>query len=194
MNKDERIERPSVEEYLAGEEDARAKSEYVDGSIRSVAGASNRHNSIKLNCLIWLGMELRDKPCWPFDSDTKVRICRDGMERFYYPDAQVVCEFNDPLMVYQDHPVLIIEVLSSTTRHIDLDEKMTAYLTIPSLQCYITLEQDQPIATVMRRTQEGFLREVVEGITSTIDLPSLDCSLPMTEIYRGIKFKDRDIV
>jgi Uma2 family endonuclease len=116
------------------------------------------------------------------------------MERFYYPDAQVVCEINDPLMVYQDHPVLIIEVLSPSTRHIDLDEKMTAYLTIPSLQCYITLEQDQPIATVMRRSEEGFLRDVVEGLSSTIDLPQLDCSLPMTEIYRGIRFADRDIV
>jgi Uma2 family endonuclease len=84
--------------------------------------------------------------------------------------------------------VLIIEVLSPSTRRYDLDEKMTAYLTIPSLECYIALEQHQPIAIVMRRSNGGFLRELVEGIEQTIDLPFLGCSLPMRDIYEGIEF------
>lgn len=188
MSISQKTARCSVEEYLAQEEMARAKNEFVDGSLRPVVGSSNRHNSIKLNCLIWLGMELRNKPYRPFDSDTKVRISQNGMERFYYPDAQVVRDFNDPLMVYQDHPVLIIEVLSHSTREFDFDDKMTAYLSIASLQYYTLIEQHQPLATVMRRTEDGFLYQVVEGLSSTIELPDLDCSLPMTEVYRGIKF------
>jgi hypothetical protein len=40
-------------------------------------------------------------------------------------------------------------------------------LTIPSVECYITLEQHQPIA--MRRANGGFLRELVEGIEFTAE-------------------------
>jgi Uma2 family endonuclease len=118
----------------------------------------------------------------------KVHINREGSKRFYYPDVQVVCQSNDPMSVFQDQPVLIIEVLSPSTRRYDLDEKMTAYLTIPSLECYIALEQHQPIAIVMRRANGGFLREMIEGIERTIDLPFLGCSLPMRDIYDGIEF------
>jgi hypothetical protein len=65
---------------------------------------------------------------------------------------------------------------------------MSAYLTIPSLECYIALEQHQPIAIVMRRTKDGFLRETVEGIDAVIDLSFLSCSLSMREIYDGVEF------
>ncbi len=99
------------------------------------------------------GEQLNGNPCQPLNSDMKVHIHRKGRRRFYYPDAQVVCPSNDPLSVFQDQPVLIIEVLSPSTRRYDLDEKMTAYPTIPSLECYIALEQHQPIAIVMRRIQ-----------------------------------------
>jgi Uma2 family endonuclease len=90
--------------------------------------------------------------------------------------------------VFQDHPVLIIEVLSPSTRSYELDEKMTAYLSIPSLECYIVLEQHQPVAIVMRRSNRGFFREQVEGVEATINLPFLGCSLSMWEIYEGIEF------
>ncbi len=178
----------SVEEYLAIEEQAQTKSEYIDGWIRAMTGATNRHNCVKINCLVHLVNQLRGQPCRPFDSDTKVRIDREGLRRFYYPDVQVVCQSNDPLSVFQDHPVLIIEVLSPSTRRYDLDEKMAAYLNIHSLECYIAIEQHQPIAVVMRRSTGGFLRQTVHGIEAKIDLPFLGCTLPMQQIYDGIEF------
>jgi Uma2 family endonuclease len=178
----------SVEEYLAIEEQAQTKSEYIDGWIRAMTGATNRHNCVKINCLVHLVNQLKGQRCRPFDSDTKVRIDREGRRRFYYPDVQVVSQSNDQLSVFQDQPVLIIEVLSPSTRRYDLDEKMAAYLTIPSLECYIALEQHQPIAIVMRRSHGGFLRQTIQGIDQSIDLPFLGCSLPMREIYDGIEF------
>ena len=67
---------------------------------------------------------------------------------------------------------------------------MTAYLTISSLQCYLLLEQHQPIAIIMRRVQSGFLREDIQGINASIDLPTLGISLAMRDIYDGIEFTD----
>ena len=138
--------------------------------------------------MIHLGRSLSGRRCRPFDSDMKLRIGRFGATRFYYPDLQVVCDSNPPTSVYQDSPVLIIEVLSPSTRRYDLDEKMNAYLQIPSLQCYIVLEQHQPTAIIMRRSEGGFLRQVTEGVDEAIPLPFLDCELAMRDIYDGIEF------
>jgi Uma2 family endonuclease len=183
----------SVEEYLAKEEQAHSKSEYIDGWIRAMTGATLRHNTVAGNGFVALAFRLKGKPCRPFNSDTKVRIDRDGRRRFYYPDVQVVCDSNGPMSVFQDHPVLIIEVLSPSTRRYDLEEKLSAYLTIPSLECFIALEQHQPIAIVVRRSDGGFQRQMVEGIDGHIDLPFIDCSLSMREIYEGVEFTDQCI-
>jgi Uma2 family endonuclease len=188
MSSAERPEYFSVDDYLNLEEQAQSKNEYVDGWIRAMSGATLRHNMVSVNALVSLATLLKGNPCRPFNSDTKVRIHRAGMKRFYYPDLQVVCKSNEPTSVFQDQPILIIEVLSPSTRRYDLDEKMAAYLTIASLEYYIALEQHQPIAIVMSRTADGFLREVIEGIKTDIKLPVLECTLSMREIYEGIEF------
>jgi Uma2 family endonuclease len=188
MSSAERPEYFSVDDYLNLEELAQSKNEYVDGWIRAMSGATLRHNMVSVNALVSLATLLKGNPCRPFNSDTKVRIHRAGMKRFYYPDLQVVCKSNEPTSVFQDQPILIIEVLSPSTRRYDLDEKMAAYLTIASLEYYIALEQHQPIAIVMSRTADGFLREVIEGIKTDIKLPVLECTLSMREIYEGIEF------
>ena len=180
----------SVEEYLQLEAQSLRKSEYVDGWIRAMTGASIRHNCIKMNCSILLGNYLKGQKCRPYDSDTKVRIIRDRKRRFYYPDVQVVCESNDPLSVFQDRPVLIIEVLSPSTRANDLHEKLDAYQSIPSLECYVVLEQHQPIAYLWRRTIRGWTKETIQGMDKTIDLPFLNCEMAMKDIYEDIAFTD----
>ncbi|MFN9508009.1 MAG: Uma2 family endonuclease [Planctomycetota bacterium] len=180
----------SVEEYLQREATSLVKSEYVDGWIRAMTGASIRHNRVAGNCFLSLGSQLKGNPCTPFNSDTKLRIDRTDGKRLYYPDVQVVCESNDQLSVYQDHPVLIIEVLSPSTRAYDLHEKLDAYLSIPSLQCYIVLEQHQPIAYVMRRSNQGWIKETIQGLDATIHLPFLGCSLSLKDIYEGIEFTE----
>lgn len=178
----------SVDDYLAAEELAVTKSEYIDGWVRAMSGSTIRHNRVTLNCTSSLLVKLRGEPCQPHNSDTKLRIRRQASTRFYYPDAQVVCDSNPATSVFQEKPVLIIEVLSPSTRAYDLDEKLTAYLTIPELECYVILEQHTPFAVVMRRTATGFLRETYEGMESIIALPFIGCRLALREIYDGVEF------
>lgn len=178
----------SVDDYLRAEELATIKHEYVEGWVRAMTGATNRHNRVKLNAIMHLAVALKGRSCFPCDSDTKVRIRRHGSTKFYYPDAQVVCEGNAPTDVFQDKPVVIIEVLSLSTRATDLDEKLNAYLSIETLDFYIILEQHQPMAIVMLRTDAGFIRQVYEGIDAVIELPVIGCDLPLFEVYAGIEF------
>ena len=188
MSTAEQIQFISVDDYFRLEEHSAARNEYVNGWIRAMTGATNRHNDIAVNILISLGKKLAGKVCKPCNSDTKIRIRHDSATWFYYPDVSVVCLSNRPTESFQDRPVLIVEVLSPSTRAIDLDEKMTAYLTIDSLQAYVLLEQDKPYAIVFRRTEAGFLRKVCEGLAASIPLPFLPCELAFKEVYDGIEF------
>jgi Uma2 family endonuclease len=180
------------EEYLAGEEVAETKHEYVGGVVYAMSGATNRHNILSMNALGLLFAQLRGTGCRPFNSDTKVRIRFPDHTRFYYPDGMVVCHQNAPTEVFQDSPIVIIEVISPSTRRTDQEEKRAAYLTIPTLCAYIVLEQHQPTATVWRRKSDGFTLERYAGAAATISLPEIKAELELHELYRGLELGSED--
>jgi Uma2 family endonuclease len=179
----------TIEDYLAGEEISGVKHEYLGGTVHAMAGASNLHNAIAGNCFAALHGMLRGKSCQPFNSDTKVRVAFPDHTRFYYPDAMVVCEPNPAADHFQDRPVVIIEVLSDSTRRADLVEKRDAYLTIPSLKVLIFVEPETPSVTVHRAKPEGgFAVERYSGLAESVPLPEVDASLPLAEVYERVTF------
>lgn len=176
----------SIGDYLAGEEISPVKHEYLGGAVHAMAGATNGHNEIAVNSIISLGGRLRGKPCRPFNSDTKVRIALGGHTRFYYPDALVVCHPNPRSDHFQDHPVVVIEVLSESTRRIDQGEKCDTYLRIPSLRVLLLVESEAMEVTVHRRTADGsFAVEYHAGAEAVIPLPEIGVELPLAELYAG---------
>ena len=179
----------TIADYLAGEELSGVKHEYLGGTVHAMAGTTNQHNSIATNSLAFLHNQLHGKPCQPFNSDTKVRIELPDHLRFYYPDAMVVCHPNPATDHFQNQPVVIIEVLSDSTRRTDLGEKCDAYLTIPSLQVLLFVETEAPAVTVYRRQAEGgFAFEYYDSLDETIALPEIDASLPLADLYERVEF------
>jgi Uma2 family endonuclease len=179
----------SIEDYLAGEEVSDVKHEFLGGTVHAMAGATNQHNAISVSGLLSLGAQLRGKSCQPFNSDTKVRIEFSDHTRFYYPDAMVVCQPNPANEHFQQNPVIIIEVLSDSTRRTDLGEKRDAYLAIPSLKVLLFVESDSPTVTLYRRKSGGgFASELHTGLESTIPLPEIEASLPLAELYERVEF------
>lgn len=178
----------SVEDYLAGELRSSVKHEYLGGIVHAMAGARNVHNVIAGNIFAALHSRLRGHKCRPFNSDTKIRVRLPTQWRFYYPDASVVCHPNPPDDSFQDVPAVVFEVLSQTTRRIDGGEKRDAYLKIPSLWAYVMLEQDSAAAVVYRRSEQGFVREVYSGKEAVIQLPEVECELPLADVYEGVEF------
>jgi Uma2 family endonuclease len=177
-----------VEDYLADELKSTVKHEYLGGVVYAMAGGRNVHNLIASNTLVALGSRLRGRPCWPFNSDTKIRICLPGQVRFYYPDVSVICRPNPQTDSFQDEPAVLFEVLSHPTRRIDEGEKKDAYLEIPSLVAYVLIEQDAPATVVFRRTAQGVRREVYQGLNAVLPLPEIEIELPLMEIYDGVEF------
>jgi Uma2 family endonuclease len=180
----------SIADYLAGEEIGHLKHEYLGGTVHAMAGATNQHNSIATNSVAALHAGLRGKPCQPFNSDTKVRIEFPDHTRFYYPDAMVVCRPNPATDHFQDHPVVIIEVLSESTRRTDLGEKRDAYLVIPSLKALLFVESESPAVTLYRRKPEGgFTIEHHSGAECIIPLPEIDATLSLADLYERVEFQ-----
>ena len=179
----------SVSEYLAGEESSETKHEYLGGTVHAMAGGSIRHNNIAGNAFAFLHGKLRGKTCRPFNSDTKIRIELPDHTRFYYPDAMVVCLSNPDTDHFQTQPVVIIEVLSDSTRRTDLGEKRDAYLTISSLKVLLFVEPDTPSVTLYRRMPEGgFTTERHVGLEGMIPLPEIETTLSLEELYENVDF------
>lgn len=180
----------AIEDYLAGEEISDVKHEYLGGTVHAMAGATNQHNAIATSALLSLGGQLRGKSCQPFNSDTKVRIEFPDHARLYYPDAMVVCDSRSATDHFQDRPVVIVEVLSDSTRRTDLGEKRDAYLTISTLKVLLLVEPDSPSVIVYRRKPEGgFAAEQYSGLDNTIALPEIDAALSLADLYERVELK-----
>ena len=176
-------------EYLAAEEISETKHEYLDGTVHAMPSTTIHHNNIAGNCLGTLHGQLRGKPCQTNNSATKIRIEFPDRTRFYYPDAMVVCQSNPDSDHFQNQPVVIIEVLSDSTRRADLGEKRDAYLTISSLKVLLFVEPDSPSVTLHRRLPEGgFSIERHAGFDVTILLPEIDATLSLADLYERVEF------
>ncbi len=127
------------------------------------------HNRIASRVLISLGKQLTGK-CEAFNSDTKIRVRSERHTYFYYPDASVVCNSNPDDDTFQDMPVVIVEVISESTRRVDEGEKTNQYLSIPSLDTYVMLEQNCCAARVIQRTADGFTESIYSDIDSVVPL------------------------
>lgn len=178
----------SIEDYLAGELTSPVKHEYLGGVVYAMAGARIVHSRISTNATAFLHAHLRGKRCSVFNSDAKVRVRLPNQTRFYYPDAMVVCRSNSPVSTFQDEPVVVIEVLSRSTRRTDEGEKKDAYLTIPSLAVYLLIEPGAPLIVAHRRTESGFIREVYDGLEAVVPLPEVDANLPLADVYADVEF------
>ena len=179
------IPRVSAQEYLEMERDASCKHEFVDGIVYMMAGASRDHNTIALDIRGVLRAKL-SRPCRPYASDVKVAIKTNETERYYYPDVVVTCSDidNDRYIIRQ--PVLVVEVLSDRTEDFDRGEKFEAYKLLPSLQEYLLVRQDRPVAELHRR-RTGWQMET-HGKSDEISLESIQLKLAVAEFFQDLDF------
>jgi len=113
----------------------------------------------------------------------KVRIQRDAASFFYYPDVTVDCSGFANGSLFAEAPRVIFEVLSPATERIDRGEKLRNYQSIPTLEAYVLVDQYHVAVTIYRRTAEGWVMEFLTEKTDTLELPGIECRLPLATIY-----------
>jgi Uma2 family endonuclease len=174
----------SEADYLHGELLSEIKHEYIDGAVHAMAGASKNHQRITGNVNREFGNQLKNTPCEPFSSDIKVKVG----SKFFYPDVMVVCEDDSENVYYTENPVIIVEVLSKSTRRMDETAKKFAYQTLPTLKEYVLIEQDFVDVEVCRRSEGWVSHHYFLGDDVTFD--SVGLVLSVADIYQRVENED----
>jgi Uma2 family endonuclease len=179
--------RYTAEQYLSLERKAEFKSEYYNGFITAMSGASREHNLIAVNVAGELRSQLRNRPCEVYGSDMRILVSQTGL--YTYPDAVVVCgepRFQDDEVDTLLNPTLIVEVLSPSTESYDRGAKFAHYRRLASLQEYVLVAQDEVrVERYTRKGDEWLLTEFTRPDDS-LRLASIDCEFPLSEIYAKV--------
>lgn len=182
-------------EYLRIERAAEWKSEYIDGEMFAMAGASPRHVLITTNLAGELRDQLREGPCTVYSAD--LRVATDRQRHYTYPDVVVVCDapqFVDEHADTLTNPILIAEVLSDTTEKYDRGAKFERYRAVPTLSEYLLVSQDRVHVELYSRQPEGgwILREWNDP-AAEVEIVSLRCRLKIAEVYAKVTLGDPNV-
>jgi Uma2 family endonuclease len=177
--------------YLAAERASAHKSEYVNGTVYALAGASRVHNLIAVNTVSELRTQLRGRRCEVYVNDMRVKVERTGM--YTYPDVVGVCDkpqFEDEHLDTLLNPAVIIEVLSPSTERYDRGEKFAHYRRVPSLTEYVLIAQDIRRIDHYRRDGDSWVLTEVSEPDAALVLSSLGATLQLADIYDRVEFPD----
>lgn len=175
------------EEYLASERKATVKSEYLQGQIMAMSGASLAHTRIIADIVTELNIQLRGRTCEVISNDMRVKTGAKGA--YFYPDVVVFCgepEFEDNVFDTLLNPVLVIEVLSPSTEVFDRGEKFAQYQELLSLREYILVSQDRIRVEQYRLMKMQWVATEFQRYEDVLPLISVDCELPLRDIYRRV--------
>ena len=142
------------EQYLELERAAEFKSEYYQGEMRAMAGASVAHNALVWKLIGRLGLQLEPDRYQGFPSAMRLGVCATGL--YTYPDITVVC--GEPRFQDSDtllNPTFVVEVLSPSTEAYDRGRKFEHYRTIPSLQQDLLVASDRHQVDLYTRQADG---------------------------------------
>jgi Uma2 family endonuclease len=181
--------RYTPEEYIALEREADYKSEYIDGYIYAMAGASPTHCAIAANVIGSLVPQLKGSRCRVFSGDLK--IATDLKGHYTYADVVIVCgtpRYHDKFQDVLLNPTLVVEVLSPSTEAYDRGEKFKRYRRVASLTDYILIAQDQPLVEHFSRQADGWAMNDADRLSRKLQVKTLKCTLSLADIYSGISF------
>ena len=182
----------SIEEYLEMEQSSIEKHEYYKGEIFAMSGAKMPHNTISKNLLGTLFTKLKGKKCQPYGSDVRIHI--ESNTLFAYPDISIICDEvitrnNDDFNVL--NPVVIIEILSQSTKNYDRGEKFKLYRDIPTLKEYILIDSESiHIETFRLNEKNHWELEEYNFVTEELYVKAVNEKILITDIYEGVKIPE----
>ena len=173
------------EGYLKGELESEVRHEYVDGYVYAMTGGTENHILISGNVFGEIRNFLKGTKCKVFQSDMKVRTLNGN---YRYPDVVVVCDETLKNNLYKEHPIIIVEVFSKSTRRTDRVVKKLEYLNIPTLQEYVLIEQDIVDVEVFRKDNDWKSDHYFLG--DNVSFTSIGLTLSVEEIYVWVDNED----
>lgn len=177
------------QEYLDLERKSEIRSEYIDGEMFAMSGASERHILIVANLQGEIWSQLRGKPCKVYPTEMRVKVSPTGM--YTYPDIAALCgkaELEDAHVDTLLNPSVIIEVLWDSTEAYDRGEKFAHYRRIDSLREYVLVSQNKIRVEHYRRDGDEWILSEISGADAVLPLESIDCHVAVSTIYEKVEF------
>jgi Uma2 family endonuclease len=180
----------TLEEYFALEKTGEARYEYWDGDILCMNGGTPKHYILSSNIHLKIGAQLEGKKCQSFTEGIPIKTPK--LPPYRYADMSVVCgesQFENMRGIHAlVNPLLVVEVLSSTTEEVDRNEKRIAYQALKSLQEYLLVAQNAPQLTQYIRQGNFWVVKDYSDLSEVIELPSINGSLSLATVYNGVSF------
>ena len=183
----------SLHEYLIREEKAIEKHEFYNGQIIKKLSSKFYHNLIASDITFAIGNEIKklSKKFLLVGSGQKVYIVTENIA--IYADALVICEkqvyFQNQKSLITN-PLLIIEVLSPSTKKYDSKTKFDSYKLLPSFKEYVLIDtRKQVIETRFREEEDLWRIKTVTGENTAVILRSLEnISFAPAQVYDDVEF------
>lgn len=175
-------QRISEADYLALEREAEHKSEWINGEMVAMAGATATHNALTMTLSHLLYSHLAGSPCKPFGGDMRLQISETGL--YTYPDLMVVCgpiDFHPDDQLVVRNPKVVIEVLSPSTEAYDRGAKAAHYRRLASLDAYLFVSQVEHRIECYTRGSDGW--QLTEATAGRLRVEPLDLSLDLAAVY-----------
>ena len=171
------LDRPwTTETFLAWEDRQEGKYEFDGRDVIPMTGGSIAHQDHRVQSSGDSGRLLADRPL-RVGQEMRLRIG----SRIRYPDVAVCAGPLDQTIRTLTDAVAIFEVLSDDTATTDRVDKLIDYAAVPSLRCYVLLEQTAMAATLLQREPAGvWIASAHTGV-----LPGLDLTLPLAGAVSG---------
>jgi Uma2 family endonuclease len=181
----------SLEAYFRAEEKALEKNEYHNGRILKMAGGTFNHDSLsmKTGTLVNIFVEENNLNFFVNGSDLKIRI--EEYDKVVYADALIICDSPTYFGNRKDtitNPILIVEVLSDSTKDYDRTTKFEMYRSLPSFKEYVLIHQSRKQVSVWtKQANNKWILEDYKGDDAVAILHHIhDCPLALKRLNRGL--------
>ncbi len=172
----------TVDEYLAWAEEHPGRYELLDGTVFAMPpeGAGHAEKKAAVHAALLAGIWARHLACHALPDGMTVRI---DDTTAYEPDALVYCGPKlAPSALEVPNPLIVVEVLSPSTRHIDLSAKLADYFRLPSVAHYLIVDPEKPrIVHHARSAGDAILTRIVTAGGITLDPPGI--TFTMDDVY-----------
>jgi len=175
----------TIEDFVRVEQYSNVRHEFLDGQIYAMAGGTPEHGTYAANVIGLLASQLRERRCRIQTSDVRIRVTATGLDT--YPDVSVVCgqadrDVDDPNAI--TNPVVLVEILSSSTEDYDRGEKLDHYKRIPAVREIVLVGHDSHRVDLVQRQTDGTWMLRTAGDGESVNLESIGCVLAVDDIYR----------
>jgi Uma2 family endonuclease len=155
----------------------------LDGGVPvAMAPERNRHALAKLDAAVALCAAVRaaGAPCTVLPDGPSLAV---DDERVYEPDASVVCGAVDPDALTIRDPVILVEVLSPSSRGADTSRKLHVYLGLASVRHYLVIDADLRLVVHHSRDEGGgpIRTAILRDGLLRLDPPGL--SVPVSDFF-----------